>query len=224
MKSAVSILVLIWLLIPSLSYACRQFDDYVVFAQDLGSEDFCYAISLPPDALKNATGKTTVHSFRNGKDDVVFSLDWYSRNLYLKCGELKAGRKGISLVRALYQHKEPYKALKDQDYNVLEFYVDGKHVKSHTARELVSGEKSYWPTLCGDKILWKTSLDYSEDRQSSILRVQFALKSADFDLATGEIIKIENKPDKVWAEIIGLPLHKEQPLNEGTGITAPERP
>ena len=189
-------------LMPSFTYACRETANYVVFAHDTASDNYCYAVSLPPEAMANDTGKTDIHTVVNGNDKIEYSFNFYSRNIFLTCDRLGSGAKGISFVRQIYGY---HKVLTEKDYDVLEFYLNGKMVKKYSARDLTNGGKeAYWPvTSCGDKIIWGMRVYSSPEKNANFFRVQFAEKLIDYDLTTGEIADVQNKSDETWAEVMG---------------------
>lgn len=178
--------------ISSVSNACRDVRDYVVFTHDTFSDNYCYAVSLPSDALKNKTGRTDVHIVENGADIVAYSFNFYAREIFLKCGDYTGSDKRVALARRVGR----FAALSHGDYNLLEFYVDGKLTKKHTAREFTSRGEVNWEGSCGDQIIWKTWKDDNE------LVTQLALHRVNFDMMTGEIISTENKPDEIYSKIM----------------------
>lgn len=193
MKLIFTVLTGILISISSISYACRDVRDYVVFAHDTSSSNYCYAVSLPADALKTKRGRTDVHIVENGADTVAYSFDFYTREIFLKCGDYTGNDKRIALARRTGR----FATLSTGDYNLIEFYVDGKLVKKHTAREFTARGEVNWETSCGDQIIWKTRLDDNK------LVVQLALHKLNFDMMTGEVISTENKPDEIYSKIMG---------------------
>lgn len=200
MKLVTAFIGIIFLLSPSLTYACRETSNSVVFAHDTGSDNYCYAISLPPEAMSNETGKTDIHTVVKGHDKVEYSFNFYSRNIFLTCDRTGSGKKGISFVREIYSR---HLVLTEKDYDVLEFYFDGKMVKKYSARDLTNnGKETYWPaTSCGDRIIWNMRVNYSPEKNASFFRVQFADKLVDYDLMTGEIAVQYDKPDELWEKM-----------------------
>lgn len=192
MKLLIRLLFLFSIAVSSNAFACRAYKDIVVFAQDTLAENHCYAISLPPDATTGKKGKTDIHMVENGEDKVVYSFDFYSKHIFLKCGGNDRRDKSVALAR----ENTNFGALEVKDYDLLEFYVDGKLVKKYAASELTTGKDSYWATICGDRIVWKIKSD------STKLVVQFALKRVTYDMMTGEAIKVEDKPDDTYSAIM----------------------
>ncbi len=178
-----------------IAYACRDVRDYVVFTHDTSSSNYCYAVSLPKDSLKNKRGRTDVHIIEDGADVVVYSFNFYAREIFLKCGDFSGLDKRVALARRAGR----FGSLSSGDYNLLEFYVDGKLAKKYTAKEITARGEVNWDGFCGDKIIWKTQIDGNN------LVVQFALHKVNFDMMTGEIISTEDKPDEIYSKIMAGP-------------------
>lgn len=178
--------------------ACREMNDSIIFAENGAGGAACYALSYPATLAKNNIGKTDVHFVSKGKDEVVRSFNWYSRNIFLKCEE----NGGYSLVRLADTRRAH---LQQADYPAIEFYRSGNLVKAYPARDLAKEKETYVSTECGDLFLFGMQSAYDSASQKYRVSVKLGNRTVVFDAVTGDIIDVDRSKR-------GFPLSSPTPV------------
>lgn len=164
--------------------ACREMNQSIFFAENVAGSTACYALSYPATLAKNNIGKTDIHFVSKGKDELVRSFDWYSRNIFLKCEE--SG--GYSLVRLADTRRAH---LEQTDYPAIEFYRNGNLVKAYSARDLAKEKETNFSTECGDLFLFGMQAAYDSPSQKYRVSVKLGNRTVVFDAVTGDIIDVD---------------------------------
>lgn len=170
-----------------------------------GKGGSCYVKSTPiydAKSKKNyqTQGRTIVYKVGKYEDILVHSYDWFSRNVYVACGNVVEGSYGIGVVRSgpLNDGNKP-----DREHLALAFYFDGKLVKSYSTLDIAGDSKnvraslSHYEVFKQDiELVWNGSWKNFEEGSGAYYSEKPVMKALTvdgreliFDLATGEIIE-----------------------------------
>jgi hypothetical protein len=161
--------------------ACREMTNPIIFSE---GGTACYALSRSPHLFKNGQGKTDIHLLKDGRDEIVKSFNWYSRNIFLKCAE----NGDYSLVRLADTRRAH---LQQADYPAIEFYRNGNLVKAYSARELAKEKETHVSSECGDLFLFGMQPAYDSASQKYRVSVKLGNRTVVFDAVTGDIIDVD---------------------------------
>lgn len=182
-------------LLASEAGACRELNPEIniVRSETLGGG--CYAVSVPHRFIKGSDAQ--VSFYKAGNDVPEYSFAWNDRDqVFVECGKLNAGTTGDVIVRVVDSLR---KFRPSEDDAGIEFYLNGKLVKSYTAREIAKSPNGYWATECGYRLFFKAGFsDHAVDGKQIDLffHVETADRKIDFNPATGEITKVGKTDEK----------------------------
>lgn len=160
---------------------CKERFDAIWFVPDDATQGTCYGLAIP-SRLIGGDGRTDIHRFENGVDRIIHSFPWYEDNFSVMCDWTR--KDGFSFVREIDGRG---KHLKKADYTVLEFYLDGRLIKSYSASQIANKDGPLLGSECGDNLYTQTSFASSLG-QRRMVELTMMGKRIMIDYVTGEIV------------------------------------